>query len=200
MAKPLNTKITDAEAFEHYDSPAARKTTPAPPRRLRARPSQRLSEYVPVRLASQTLEEVRQRAADEGLTVSAWLRRLVERDIAAARQTQPTGPDALVRLLQDFRSWTGQLEALASLPVRNDEPRDIAELFPLQCSVVPSADGRWAAKREGARRASFVSHSHELAVKRAEDILLKGGGGVLVIFRSADQITTRLIPGASKPG
>jgi predicted DNA binding CopG/RHH family protein len=69
----------DAEAFERYDEQARREPAPGRPRR---RPDRALTEHVPVRFPTVTIEAVRQLAEADGMTVSAWIRRAVE---AAAR-------------------------------------------------------------------------------------------------------------------
>jgi hypothetical protein len=69
----------DGEAFEHYDDPAHREPAAGRPRR---RPDRALTEHVPVRFPTATIEVVRELAETDGMTVSAWIRRAVE---AAAR-------------------------------------------------------------------------------------------------------------------
>jgi hypothetical protein len=70
--------VSDAEAFEHYDDPANREPAPGPPRRRRERP---LTQHVPVRFSAETIDEVRRVAEAEGMSVSAWIRRTVERTL-----------------------------------------------------------------------------------------------------------------------
>ncbi len=75
--------MSDAEAFEHYEDPAKREPAPDAPRRRPARP---LTQHVPVRFPAETIEQVKRRADSDGMTVSAWIRRAVER---ALRQEGP---------------------------------------------------------------------------------------------------------------
>ena len=75
--------MSDAEAFEHYEDPAKREPAPGAPRRRPVRP---LTEHVPVRFPAETIEQVKRLADSDGMTVSAWIRRAVER---ALRQEWP---------------------------------------------------------------------------------------------------------------
>lgn len=68
----------NAKAFDHYDDPAHRE---APPGRPRRRPDRPLTEHVPVRFPAETIEEVRRLAEADGMTVSAWIRRAVDRTV-----------------------------------------------------------------------------------------------------------------------
>ncbi len=68
--------MSDAEAFEYYEDPAKREPASGSPRRRPARP---LTQHVPVRFPAETIEQVRTLAEADGMTVSAWIRRAVER-------------------------------------------------------------------------------------------------------------------------
>ena len=70
--------MSDAEDFEYYEDPAKREPAPGPPRR---RPEWRLTQHVPVRFAAETVEQVKRLADADGMTVSAWIRRAVERAV-----------------------------------------------------------------------------------------------------------------------
>jgi predicted DNA-binding protein len=70
--------MRDAEAFEYYEDPAKREPAPGPPRRRPARP---LTQHVPVRFPAETIEQVKRLADADGMTVSAWIRRAVERAV-----------------------------------------------------------------------------------------------------------------------
>lgn len=76
----------DAEAFEYYEDPARREPPPGRPRRHRDRA---LTEHVPVRFPAATIKAVRALAEADGLTVSAWIRRAVERAIGR-QEPNPT--------------------------------------------------------------------------------------------------------------
>jgi predicted DNA-binding protein len=70
--------MSDAKAFEHYEDPAKREPAPGPARRRPARP---LTQHVPVRFPAETIEQVKRLADADGMTVSAWIRRAVERAV-----------------------------------------------------------------------------------------------------------------------
>ena len=69
-------KKAKRRARESHDTPAANGSAPATR-------SQRpvLSEMVPVRFDPATLEQVRQHAADDDRSVSAWIRRAVDQEL-----------------------------------------------------------------------------------------------------------------------
>lgn len=75
------TNVTDAEAFEHYEDPTHRDPAPGPARRRRERT---LTQHVPVRFPTETVEAVRELAKADGLSVSAWIRRAIDRARAGA--------------------------------------------------------------------------------------------------------------------
>ena len=81
--------MSDAEAFEHYEDPTKREPAPGPPRR---RPERPLTQHVPVRFPAETIEQVKRLADADGMTVSAWIRRAVER---ALRQQGLAGIERL---------------------------------------------------------------------------------------------------------
>jgi predicted DNA-binding protein len=94
--------VTDAEAFEHYEDPAKREPAPGPPRRRPARP---LTQHVPVRFPAETIEQVKRLADADGMTVSAWIRRAVERAVrqrglADVKQIESDDARAVVERLQ----------------------------------------------------------------------------------------------------
>jgi hypothetical protein len=70
--------VSDAEAFEHYENSANREPAPGEPRRRSDRP---LTQHVPVRFPAATIEQVRALAEEDGMTVSAWIRRAVDRSL-----------------------------------------------------------------------------------------------------------------------
>lgn len=81
--------MSDAEAFEHYEDPTKREPAPGPPRR---RPERPLTQHVPVRFPAETIEQVKMLADADGMTVSAWIRRAVER---ALRQQALAGVERI---------------------------------------------------------------------------------------------------------
>ncbi len=76
--------MSDAKASKYYEDPAKREPAPGTPRR---RPTRPLTQHVPVRFPAETIEHVKRLADADGMTVSAWIRRAVER---ALRQRGPT--------------------------------------------------------------------------------------------------------------
>lgn len=70
--------MDDREAAEFYEDPAHREA--AGPGRKRK--GQRRSVMFSVRFAPEAIEALVDTALAEGLTVSAWIRRLVDREIA----------------------------------------------------------------------------------------------------------------------
>ena len=87
----------DAEAFDHYDDAANREPAPGPPRRRRERA---LTQHVPVRFPAATVEAVRELAEADGMSVSAWIRRTVERAIDERTNPDETDARATVKQLQ----------------------------------------------------------------------------------------------------
>lgn len=66
----------DCAAYLHYLDPANRH--PADTAHARAVQPRQLSSHVPIRFRPEVIEQVKALAEDEGLTVSAWIRRAVE--------------------------------------------------------------------------------------------------------------------------
>jgi predicted DNA-binding protein len=109
--------MSDAEAFRYYEDPAKREPAPGPPRRRPARP---LTQHVPVRFPAETIEQVRTLAEADGLTVSAWIRRAVERTLrerGAAGADVEGGDDAravIERLQRDVAELAAALDRSGS--------------------------------------------------------------------------------------
>lgn len=72
----MTTEDDAAAAF--YADPANQQVTDAPP----VRRAPRLTTHVPVRFDAATVAQVRRFSDDDGMTVSAWIRRTVERAVA----------------------------------------------------------------------------------------------------------------------
>lgn len=71
-------RMSRDEEYEFYAEPE-NQTPQGPARRRRPR----LTEMVPVRFSSETLDEVRRRAEAEDRSVSNWIRRAVEHELSA---------------------------------------------------------------------------------------------------------------------
>lgn len=67
----------DAEAAAFYADPANREAHPTSPRG----PTGRLTSHVPVRFDPATIEFVQQVASEDGMTVSSWIRHVVEAEL-----------------------------------------------------------------------------------------------------------------------
>lgn len=72
-----NTNMTSEEEYEHYARPE-NQVPEGPPVRRRAR----MSDPIPVRLPPELLERVRKAAEDDDRSISAWIRRAVEHELA----------------------------------------------------------------------------------------------------------------------
>jgi hypothetical protein len=93
--------MNDQEAYEYYLDPEHLK--PAGPGRKPERPA--LTSMVPVRFPPEAIEAVKAVAHDEGITVSAWIRRLVQRELGT-----PARPAGLI----PGSGRTGEPKALTS--------------------------------------------------------------------------------------
>jgi hypothetical protein len=78
----------DERAFATYDDAANREPATGSSRR-RTSGAATLSEYVPIRLSADAMEAVRWRAHAENMTISAWVRRLIDRALASPREDDP---------------------------------------------------------------------------------------------------------------
>ncbi len=75
----------DCAAYLHYSDPADRQSAEgAKPRRRRDQP-RLLDRHVPIRFKAEVIEQAKAVAEAEGLTVSSWIRRLVERELGPRR-------------------------------------------------------------------------------------------------------------------
>ena len=74
--------MTDDELAKLYEDPANRRLA-GRPRRRRAQTSstQTLSNHVPIRFNAGTMAAVQTLAHGDGMTVSAWIRAIVEREL-----------------------------------------------------------------------------------------------------------------------
>jgi predicted HicB family RNase H-like nuclease len=74
----VKKRLTREEEYELYKDPAYQEPQ-GPARRRRSR----LTEMVPVRFSPEVLEHARRLADADDRSLSSWIRRLVEREIAS---------------------------------------------------------------------------------------------------------------------
>jgi len=70
-------RMSDEEAFEHYKNPENRK----PADGVYEVPKRVLSRHVPIRFRPQTIARAKAIAERDGMTVSSWIRGVVEREV-----------------------------------------------------------------------------------------------------------------------
>lgn len=90
MTKPR----TDRADAELYADPA--NQVPAGPAQRRMALRRPLTGHVPVRFDDKTIAAVKERAESEGMTVSAWIRRLVARELTPIDATPDKAANAVV--------------------------------------------------------------------------------------------------------
>lgn len=73
----MSDHYDDAAAAAFYADPDNRATTGE----SAAGPTRRLSEHVPIRFAPRMLAGVRRAATEDGMTVSSWIRAVVDREL-----------------------------------------------------------------------------------------------------------------------
>jgi hypothetical protein len=84
----------DERDAELYADPA--NQVPTGPARRRTAPRGPLTGHVPVRFDDKTIAAVKKRAEADGMTVSAWIRRLVARALAPIETAATESTDAVV--------------------------------------------------------------------------------------------------------
>lgn len=85
---------TDRADAEFYADPA--NQVPTGPAQRRKAPRRPLTGHVPVRFDDKTIAAVKERAEAEGMTVSAWIRRLVARELSPVETPTSGSDDAVV--------------------------------------------------------------------------------------------------------
>jgi hypothetical protein len=80
----MDKKMTDTELAAHYENPANRTLTGSPSRRRKAS-HQVLSNHVPIRFSPGTMNEIQAAAHQDGMTTSAWIRWVVDQELARRR-------------------------------------------------------------------------------------------------------------------
>jgi hypothetical protein len=84
-----NPSDPDCAAYLHYSDPA--NFQPAEDAKGFRVPRERLISHVPIRFRAEVIEQVKARAEDESLTVSSWIRQVVEQ--ALQRPLKSAGLD-----------------------------------------------------------------------------------------------------------
>jgi hypothetical protein len=102
----MNDAERDAARFAHYDEAANLEPAPGPARKLKRPARSSLSEYVPIRLSPEALAAVKHHADQDGITVSAWIRRAVDRELGRtpkprrrSGQAQPLITESIERVI-----------------------------------------------------------------------------------------------------
>lgn len=106
-------RTPDDVAADHYEDPAAHEPAGPPIRRSNER---RMMNHVPVRFPAETIDRVRWLAEREGITVSAWIRGVVSREV----ERQLRSPSA-TELSSSSATFTDLSEALRTLTQRDEE-------------------------------------------------------------------------------
>jgi hypothetical protein len=85
----------DDAAAEYYEDPENRQLMGSG--RRRAGQAGRLSSHVPVRFSATVIDRVKELAAEEGKTVSSWIREVVEREVLRRERSRTQGMAVSVR-------------------------------------------------------------------------------------------------------
>lgn len=75
------SEMDDDALAKHYEDPANRRISGRPSKRRRTRP-QVLSNHVPIRFSPESMTRIRAAAHQDGLTVSSWIRLVVDQELA----------------------------------------------------------------------------------------------------------------------
>lgn len=113
----------DDAAAEFYEDPAKRVSTGKAQRRSSA--PRRLTSHVPVRFDPHTIAKAKRLADLDGMTVSAWVRAAVEREI------QRRTPSVAVTLLSSaFEGWVLEFPQILQSDVTDNEiARTVGEIL-----------------------------------------------------------------------
>jgi predicted DNA binding CopG/RHH family protein len=79
----------DDAAAAYYEDPENRRLKG--PGQKRAQQPGRLTTHVPIRFSSGIIERVKDLAADDGKTVSSWIRDVVEREVLRRERSKTVG-------------------------------------------------------------------------------------------------------------
>ncbi|MGQ0431322.1 MAG: hypothetical protein ACT452_02810 [Microthrixaceae bacterium] len=118
MTKPRNDRV-DAE---FYADPA--NQVPAGPAQRRKAPRRPLTGHVPVRFDDTTIAGVKERAEEDGMTVSAWIRRVVARELSPTEATPGRASNAVVvRVPAGTRRLAVEIGDPPTLPLKSGRSR-----------------------------------------------------------------------------
>lgn len=88
----MNQVTKDDEAAAFYEDPG--NLEPAGEARRRSSHRAPLSTHVPIRFSAETIARVKELSDEDGVTVSAWVRRVVEREaerrLSSRNMTEPS--------------------------------------------------------------------------------------------------------------
>jgi hypothetical protein len=104
----------DDAAAEHYSNPENRKPTGPP--RARAGQARLLTSHVPIRFRPQTIAKAKAIAERDGMTVSSWIRGVVEREVERRIPTSQTHQSASGTAWRVVRSSNVTLETPTENP------------------------------------------------------------------------------------
>jgi hypothetical protein len=93
--------MTDDELAKLYEDPANRRIS-GRPRRPRLARSLTLSNHVPVRFSTSTMAAVQTLAHSDGMTVSAWIRSIVDRELVRRMPPQTVSTLAAQGEVKEF--------------------------------------------------------------------------------------------------
>lgn len=79
----------DDAAAAFYDVPENRRLTG--PGRRRPTQAARLTSHVPIRFSAAVIERVKELAADDGKTVSSWIRDVIDREVLLRERSKTVG-------------------------------------------------------------------------------------------------------------
>jgi len=85
--------VTD---YEFYEQPENREPAGPPVKRTR---EPRLTDHVPVRFPAETIAKVKSVAAEDGVTVSTWIRRVVEQELRRRLRPSATSGGRAITLV-----------------------------------------------------------------------------------------------------
>jgi hypothetical protein len=85
----------DDVAAAYYEDPEHRQISG--PGRKRSGATPRLTTHVPIRFSSTVIERVKDLSAEDGKTVSSWIRDVIEQELLRRERTRTVGVVPLIR-------------------------------------------------------------------------------------------------------